>query len=202
MRWSLGLISFCEQDHAEFQIIFGVADANDEAGPIALIGCVCAGLSSATVVMSAMTMCARVMLHRANHQPLQRLGSAWVLALSDVFGMVLWAWSFVTHRVQWRNVQYSVHGDACVEARPDVTSVGESAPGAPRTAMSAGLRAMRDCESMRVIAQGGKSSLTEHHGALHRNVTNHCQFPPDRSSGPGTNNRSISPGSNFVRPPA
>jgi ceramide glucosyltransferase len=92
--------------------------------PIALIGCVCAGLSSATVVMSAMTMCARVMLHRANHQPLQRQGSAWVLALSDVLGMALWAWSFVTHRVQWRNVHYSVHGDACVEARPAVSSVG------------------------------------------------------------------------------
>jgi hypothetical protein len=67
-------------------------------------------------------MCARVMLHRANHQLLQRLGSAWVLALSDAFGVALWAWSFVTHRVQWRNVQYGVHGDACVEARPAVTS--------------------------------------------------------------------------------
>jgi ceramide glucosyltransferase len=116
VRWLRTIRAVRPVGHFLSFVTFGV--------PIALSGCLCAGLSSATVVMSAMTMCARVMLHRANHQPLQRLGSAWVLALSDVFGIALWAWSFVTHRVHWRSVEYSVHGDACVEAPPAVTSVG------------------------------------------------------------------------------
>lgn len=107
VRWLRTIRAVRPVGHFLSFVTFGV--------PVALLGCLCASLSSATVVMSAMTLGARLLLHRASRQPHLRLGKPWLLALSDLFGVACWAWSLVARQVQWRNVQYRIRGNSCAE---------------------------------------------------------------------------------------
>jgi ceramide glucosyltransferase len=83
--------------------------------PVAALGALLAGGAAPAVGMLAVTALARVLLHLSLRTP----GSApWrlvVLPLRDVLSLSLWAWSFVTRRVHWRDDRYRVTRDGSVQ---------------------------------------------------------------------------------------
>jgi ceramide glucosyltransferase len=83
--------------------------------PVAVLGALLTGGAAPAVGLLAMTALARIMLHLSVRQrgssPLQFL----VLPLSDVLNLGLWAWSFVTRRVHWRDDSYRVTRDGSAQ---------------------------------------------------------------------------------------
>jgi ceramide glucosyltransferase len=82
--------------------------------PVAAVGTLLAGGAAPAVGMLAVTALARVMLHLLT----RKRGSAplhfVVLPFRDVLSLSLWAWSFVTRRVHWRQDRYHVTRDGSV----------------------------------------------------------------------------------------
>lgn len=79
--------------------------------PIAAMGCVLAGGSPATLGMLAVTTAARWRMHVRTRRP---DGPAWhvmLLPLRDTLSLALWACSFRTRRVQWRDSHFDVASD-------------------------------------------------------------------------------------------
>jgi len=112
LRWLRTIRAVRPLGHGLAFVTFGV--------PVALIGSLCAGGTGATVAMLGTTIFARVMLHRANpHVPngIAKSGRIWAVALSDVYGLVLWGWSFLGREVHWKDVRYKVAQDGCAFAR-------------------------------------------------------------------------------------
>jgi hypothetical protein len=66
------------------------------------------------LVLLALTMAARLLLHlkarRAGSAALQLA----LLPVRDLLTLALWSWSFVTRRVRWRNDDYLVARDGSV----------------------------------------------------------------------------------------
>jgi ceramide glucosyltransferase len=83
--------------------------------PVAVLGVVLAGGAVPTVIMLAITVLARIMLHLSTRQPGDPAIQLLVLPLRDVLSLSLWAWSFVTRRVHWREDRYQVTRDGSAE---------------------------------------------------------------------------------------
>jgi len=82
--------------------------------PVAGAGALLAGCSPPVLVLLALTMAARLLLHlkarRAGSVALQLA----LLPVRDLLTLALWSWSFVTRRVRWRNDDYLVARDGSV----------------------------------------------------------------------------------------
>jgi ceramide glucosyltransferase len=83
--------------------------------PVAILGAVLAGGAAATIPMLAITALARIMLHFATRRPRTSLLQLAVLPLRDVLSLSLWAWSFVTRHVHWREDHYQVTRDGSAQ---------------------------------------------------------------------------------------
>lgn len=85
--------------------------------PVALLGMLLSGGSAPALVMLGITVLARTVLHCLTRRPWPEappgtpLWQLWALLPGDVLGFVLWCWSFVTRRVQWRDARYQVARD-------------------------------------------------------------------------------------------
>jgi ceramide glucosyltransferase len=83
--------------------------------PVAVLGVVLASGALPTLIMLAITTLARIMLHLATRKPRSPPLQLFVLPLRDVLSLSLWAWSFVTRRVHWREDRYQVTRDGSAE---------------------------------------------------------------------------------------
>jgi ceramide glucosyltransferase len=83
--------------------------------PVAAFGALLAGGATPVVGMLAITALARVMLHLLVRRPGSSARQLAVLPLRDALSLTLWAWSFVTRRVQWREVRYRVTRDGSAQ---------------------------------------------------------------------------------------
>ncbi len=79
--------------------------------PTALLGALLAGGTLPALVMLFVTSVARLLLHARVGKTRSAAADLAALPLRDVLSLGLWAWSFVTRRVQWRDDQYSVSRD-------------------------------------------------------------------------------------------
>ncbi len=87
--------------------------------PVAILGCILAGGTPATLCLLAATVGLRVMLH-LDAQPRARSWSRvwsqlWAIPLADALGFALWCGAFVTREVQWRQGRYRVARDGSVQ---------------------------------------------------------------------------------------
>lgn len=84
--------------------------------PVAALGAVLAGGAGPTIAMLAVTAIARILLHlsvrKTAGSPMLQLA---VLPLRDLLSLSLWAWSFVTRGVQWREEYYHVTRDGSAQ---------------------------------------------------------------------------------------
>jgi ceramide glucosyltransferase len=83
--------------------------------PTALLGALLAGGRFPAVVMLFITSIARLLLHARVGKSRSAVADLAALPLRDVLSLGLWAWSFGTRRVQWRDDQYSVSRDGSVQ---------------------------------------------------------------------------------------
>jgi len=80
--------------------------------PVAALGALLACGSPPAVGMFAVTTAARIMLHlRARVPPCSERQMLALLAARDLLSFGLWAWSFATRRVHWRDLHYLVSRD-------------------------------------------------------------------------------------------
>jgi len=79
--------------------------------PLAVAGAILAKGSDLSLLMLALTILARFMLHAVAWKPRLRTASPWVLPLSDFLAFGLWCWGFVTSSVHWRDIRYRVARD-------------------------------------------------------------------------------------------
>jgi ceramide glucosyltransferase len=82
--------------------------------PVAFVGTLLARGAEPAVGMLAVTAMARVMLHFLTRKRGCAPYLCAVLPLRDVLSLTLWAWSFVTRRVHWREDRYQVTRDGSV----------------------------------------------------------------------------------------
>ncbi len=83
--------------------------------PTALLGALLAGGKMPAVVMLFVTSIARLLLHARVGKTRAAMADLAALPLRDVLSLGLWAWSFVTRRVQWRDDHYSISRDGSVQ---------------------------------------------------------------------------------------
>jgi ceramide glucosyltransferase len=83
--------------------------------PVAALGTLLAGGAAPAVGMLAITALARVMLHLSMRERGSSLLQLAVLPLRDALTLALWAWSFVTRHVHWREVRYFVTRDGSAQ---------------------------------------------------------------------------------------
>jgi hypothetical protein len=83
--------------------------------PVAALGTLLTGGAAPAVGMLAITALARVMLHLSMREPGSSPLQLAVLPLRDALTLALWAWSFVTRRVHWREVRYFVTRDGSAQ---------------------------------------------------------------------------------------
>jgi ceramide glucosyltransferase len=83
--------------------------------PVAVLGCLLAGGAHAALVMLAINVAARVLLHFAVRKTDSALLQLWVLPLNDLLAFLLWMWGFVSRRVHWRSARYRVARDGSVQ---------------------------------------------------------------------------------------
>jgi ceramide glucosyltransferase len=82
--------------------------------PVAALGTLLAGGAAPAMGMLAVTALARVMLHLLTRKRGSPPFHFIVLPFRDVLSLSLWAWSFVTRRVHWRQDRYHVTRDGSV----------------------------------------------------------------------------------------
>ena len=87
--------------------------------PLAIIGCLLAGASAATLAMLAVTAIARLMIHSAPRNSYSLPGQLGLAALSDMLGFVLFCWSFAGRRVHWRDARYLIARDGTIQPLPE-----------------------------------------------------------------------------------
>ena len=84
--------------------------------PVAALGTALAGGAAPAVAMLVVTAIARILLHlsvrRPGDTPLLQLV---LLPLRDLLSLSLWAWSFVTRSVHWREEHYHVTRDGSAQ---------------------------------------------------------------------------------------
>jgi ceramide glucosyltransferase len=83
--------------------------------PVAVLGAVLTGGAAPAVGMLAITALARVVLHLSMREPGSSVLQLAVLPLRDALNLALWAWSFVTRHVHWREVRYFVSRDGSAQ---------------------------------------------------------------------------------------
>src|SRR6185437_5883696 len=79
--------------------------------PVAVAGAVLSRGSAASLIMLALTVTARLMLHAIVRGPRLSATPPWVLPVSDFLAFALWCWGFVTSHVHWRDIRYRVARD-------------------------------------------------------------------------------------------
>jgi ceramide glucosyltransferase len=83
--------------------------------PVAALGVLLARGAAPAVGMLVITVLARIMLHLSMREPGSSLTRLAALPVRDALSLALWAWSFVTRRVHWREVRYSVTRDGSAQ---------------------------------------------------------------------------------------
>ena len=83
--------------------------------PVALLGALLARGTAPAVGMLAATALARTVLHLFMRRPGSAPFQLAVLPLRDALSLGLWAWSFVTRHVHWREDRYQVTRDGSVQ---------------------------------------------------------------------------------------
>ena len=106
LRWLRTIRALRPLSYCFCFITFGV--------PTAALGALLAGGHLPALVMLALTVIARLMLHAQVDKSRWAVGELLALPVRDSLSFGLWAWSFVTRRVQWRDDQYSVSSDGSV----------------------------------------------------------------------------------------
>jgi ceramide glucosyltransferase len=107
LRWLRTIRALRPMGYGFTFVTFGV--------PVAAFGALLAGGAAPVVGMLVITALARVMLHLSVRQRGWSALQLAVLPLRDALSLALWAWSFVTRRVQWREVRYHVTRDGSVQ---------------------------------------------------------------------------------------
>jgi ceramide glucosyltransferase len=79
--------------------------------PLALLGVVLSRGGSIALTLLAVTAAARLLLHLKRRQSRASAGQIALVPVRDCLSLVLWAWSFTTRRVKWRNEHYEVSRD-------------------------------------------------------------------------------------------
>ena len=79
--------------------------------PIAALGSLIAQESVLTIGMCVVTAAARSLVHLKTRRPGSARASVFLLPLRDLLSLGLWAWSFVSRRVQWRKARFDIAGD-------------------------------------------------------------------------------------------
>ena len=83
--------------------------------PVAALGGLLAGGSSAALTMLAVTALARLMVHYSVRESTDPAWHWLILPARDMLSVALWALSFVTRRVHWRNDHYQVARDGSAQ---------------------------------------------------------------------------------------
>jgi ceramide glucosyltransferase len=107
LRWLRTIRALRPMGYGFTFVTFGV--------PVAAFGALLAGGAAPVVGMLAITALARVMLHLSVRQRGSSARQLAVLPLRDALSLALWAWSFATRRVQWREVRYRVTRDGSAQ---------------------------------------------------------------------------------------
>lgn len=79
--------------------------------PLAVAGTLLSRGSATSLVMLALTVTARLMLHAVAGRPRLSRTPPWVLLMSDFLAFALWCRGFVTSHVHWRDIRYRVARD-------------------------------------------------------------------------------------------
>ena len=107
LRWLRTIRALRPLSYAFCFVTFGI--------PVAALGALLAGGGPAATVMFGITVAARVALHVTVGASRPRLVHLLLLPLRDTLNLGLWAWSFVTRRVQWRDDRYRLGRDGSVQ---------------------------------------------------------------------------------------
>jgi ceramide glucosyltransferase len=84
--------------------------------PVAAVGCLLAGLALPALTLLVVTALARIMLHlRVRGTFFPPAHQLLLLPVRDLLSLALWAWSFATRRVQWRDDSFDVARDGSAD---------------------------------------------------------------------------------------
>jgi ceramide glucosyltransferase len=86
--------------------------------PLAVIGNLLAVGSWPALALLALTLFARIMLHRAKGRSSGSRSHLWAMLLSDGLAFVLWCVGFTTRRVHWRHDRFRVARDGSAQLIP------------------------------------------------------------------------------------
>jgi ceramide glucosyltransferase len=100
LRWLRTIRAIQPLGYAFTFVTFGV--------PVAALGTLLDGGALPVVALLAATAAARVMLHLSMREPGRNRTQLALLPLRDLLISSLWAWSFVTRHVHWRDERYEV----------------------------------------------------------------------------------------------
>jgi ceramide glucosyltransferase len=100
LRWLRTIRAVRPVGHALCFITFGI--------PVAALGSLLAAGAPPALAMLAITVVARAMLHSTLPRRESALAQLLLLPLRDTLSFALWAWSFATHRVRWRDGHFQV----------------------------------------------------------------------------------------------
>jgi ceramide glucosyltransferase len=107
LRWLRTIRAIQPLGYAFTFVTFGV--------PVAALGTLLDGGAPPAVGLLAATAAARVMLHLSMREPGRNRTQLALLPLRDLLISSLWAWSFVTRYVHWRNQRYEVTRDGSAQ---------------------------------------------------------------------------------------
>ena len=107
LRWLRTIRAIQPLGYAFTFVTFGV--------PVAALGTLLDGGAAPAVGLLAATAAARVMLHLSMREPGRNRTQLALLPLRDLLISSLWAWSFVTRHVHWRDERYEVTRDGSAQ---------------------------------------------------------------------------------------
>ena len=107
LRWLRTIRAIQPLGYAFTFVTFGV--------PVAAVGTLLDGGAAPAVGLLAATAAARVMLHLSMREPGRNRTQLALLPLRDLLISSLWAWSFVTRHVHWRDERYEVTRDGSAQ---------------------------------------------------------------------------------------
>ena len=98
--------------------------------PLTALGAALAGGTRPVLIMLAVAIAARIMLHCANRGLRHALPALWAIPLSDALAFALWCWGFLSRRVYWRQNRYWIAYDGSVQPAPfnEAQAVSEPVP--------------------------------------------------------------------------
>ena len=108
LRWLRTIRALRPWGYAFSFVTFGV--------PVALVGAALAGGAAPVLALAGITALARLVLHFSVRGPGSPTLLQWIaLPLRDLLSLGLWAWSFVTRNVHWREDLYRVTRDGSAQ---------------------------------------------------------------------------------------